>query len=164
MLNNTSNKARLTLRASFAICALVAGIPGSAYAAENTPQSAMSHDASAGGKMIRSESPEGRVKHLHDMLKITAAEETQWHGVAQVMLDNASAIDSAIKDRVRMSKGMTAIDDLKSYQAIVEAHAQGIKKLAIAFRPLYASMPEEQQKNADAVFGHRTEPSKLITK
>jgi protein CpxP len=159
MLNSTSNKARLTLLASFAICALVAGIPGSAYAAENTPQS-----ATASGKMIRSESPEGRVKNLHDMLKITAAEETQWHGVAQVMLDNASAIDSAIKDRVRMSKGMTAIDDLKSYQAIVEAHAQGIKKLAIAFRPLYASMPEEQQKNADAVFGHRTEPSRVIAK
>ena len=57
-----------------------------------------------------------------------------------------------------MTKGMTAIDDLQSYEAIVDAHAQGIKKLAIAFKPLYASMPEAQQKNADLVFSHRTEP------
>jgi hypothetical protein len=107
--------------------------------------------------------PETRIKHLHDLLKITSAQDAQWQDVAQVMLDNASAIDSAIKDRVRMTKGMTAIDDLKSYEAIVDAHAQGIKKLAIAFKPLYTSMPEAQQKNADAVFGHRTEPSKLKT-
>ena len=110
-----------------------------------------------------SSSPEARIKHLHDQLKITADQEAQWKDVAQVMLDNASAIDSAVKDRVRMATGMTAIDDLKSYGAIVDAHADGIKKLAVVFAPLYSAMPEGQQKNADAVFGHRTEPAKLRT-
>jgi hypothetical protein len=43
----------------------------------------------------------------------------------------------------------------------VEAHAEGIKKLVIAFKPLYEAMPEAQQKHADAVFAHRTEPSRL---
>lgn len=152
MTNRASNRIRLTLLASFAICAAVAT---GASAADSAPSSAMAHAMPAG--------PEARIKHLHDLLKITTAQDAQWHDVAQVMLDNASAVDSAIKDRVRMTKGMTAIDDLQSYEAIVDAHAQGIKKLAIAFKPLYAAMPEAQQKNADAVFGHRTEPSKLKT-
>jgi hypothetical protein len=113
------------------------------------------------GRMIRGESPEGRIKHLHDQLKITPDQETEWTHVAQVMLDNASAIDGAVKNRTGMANGMTAIDDLRSYQTIVEAHAEGIKKLAIAFKPLYEAMPEAQQKHADAVFAHRTEPSRL---
>ncbi len=113
--------------------------------------------------MPEGKTPEARVKHLHDELKIATDQEAQWKSVAQVMLANASAIASAVKDREHMSKGMTAIDDLKSYEAIVDAHAEGIRKLATAFAPLYASMPEGQQKNADAVFGHRTRPSKLRT-
>ena len=156
MTNRASKKIHLTLLASFAICVAVAGASTGASAADSAPSSAMAHAMPMAG-------PETRIKHLHDLLKITSAQDAQWHDVAQVMLDNASAVDSAIKDRVRMAKGMTAIDDLQSYEAIVDAHAQGIKKLAIAFKPLYESMPEAQQKNADAVFGHRTEPSKLKT-
>jgi protein CpxP len=156
MTNRASNKIRLTLLASFAICAAVAGTSTAASAADIAPSSKAAHS-------VRMSGPETRIKRLHDLLKITPAQDAQWHDVAQVMLDNASSIDSAVKDRVRMTKGMTAIDDLQSYEAIVDAHAQGIKNLAIAFKPLYASMPEAQQKNADAVFGHRTEPSNLKT-
>jgi hypothetical protein len=151
MTNRASSKIRLTLLASFAICAALSGATTGAFAADSAPSSAMA-------RALPMADPEPRIRHLHDLLKITTAQDAQWHDVAQVMLDNASAVDSAIKDRVRMTKGMTAIDDLQSYEAIVDAHAQGIKKLAIAFKPLYASMPEAQQKNADLVFSHRTEP------
>jgi periplasmic protein CpxP/Spy len=156
MTNRPDNKIRVTLLFSLAICAIVAGLSTSASAADPAPPAATAHPVP-----MRGETPEIRIKHLHDQLKITSAQELQWRDVAQVMLDNASAIDSAVKDRVRMTKGMTAIDDLRSYEAIVNAHAEGIKKLAMAFKPLYESMPEAQQKNADAVFGHRTEPSTL---
>jgi periplasmic protein CpxP/Spy len=156
MANITSSKIRFTLLASIAICAAEAGVSTGASAADSIPPTAMAHPTPMAG-------PDSRIKHLHDQLKITAAQDAQWRDVAQVMLDNASAVDSAIKDRVRMAKGMTAIDDLQSYETIVDAHAQGIRKLTIAFKPLYASMPEEQQRIADAVFGHRTEPSKVKT-
>jgi protein CpxP len=162
MTNSITTKTRLALAASISICAVITGLSAPASAADTAAPSAMAQpNASMNGKMMRNESPEDRIKHLHDLLKITADQEPEWNRVAQVMLDNASAIASAIKDRTGMAKGMTAIDDLRSYQAIVEAHAEGIKKLAIAFKPLYATMPEGQQKNADAVFAHRTEPSRL---
>jgi periplasmic protein CpxP/Spy len=146
----TPNKTRFAL--ALVLCATASTLP--ARAAETATSSAMAPAAAA-------ESPETRIKHLHDQLQITAGEESQWHTVAQVMLNNASAINDAVQDRVRMSKTMTAMNDLKSYEAIVDAHADGIKKLATAFAPLYAAMPEAQQKHADAVFGRRTEPSQL---
>ncbi len=159
MINATFNT-RLALVAPLALCAALAGGSIRAMAAETTP--AATHGEPASGKM-EGRTPEARIRHLHDDLGISSNQETQWNGVAQVMLANAAAIDSAVKARARMSKGMTAIDDLKSYEAIVDAHAEGIRKLAAAFAPLYASMPESQQKNADAVFGHRTQPSRLKT-
>jgi periplasmic protein CpxP/Spy len=151
----TSCKIHIAL--ALILCAGASTLP--ARAAETAAPSAMA-PASAPGM---AESPEARIKHLHDQLKITSDEESKWNTVAQVMLNNASSINDAVQDRVRMAKTMTAISDLKSYEAIVDAHADGIKKLATAFAPLYAAMPEAQQKHADAVFGRRTEPAQLKT-
>jgi hypothetical protein len=161
-MTNAILKTRLALIVPLSLCAVFAGGSIQARAAENT-QAAMTHSGMTSTKMAEARTPEARIKHLHDQLNITSDQEARWNDVARVMLANASAIDGAVKDRMRMSNGMTAINDLKSYERIVDAHADGIKKLAIAFAPLYASMPESQQKNADAVFGHRTQPSKLKT-
>jgi len=161
MTNLIAMKTRLVLTGSIGLCAAFTGLSAPAWAADTATPSAMSQpSAPVDGKMIRSESPEGRIRHLHDQLKITPDQESEWSQVAQVMLDNASAVQGAVKNRTGMANGMTAIDDLRSYEAIVEAHAEGIKKLAIAFKPLYDAMPEAQQKHADAVFAHRTEPSR----
>ncbi len=94
---------------------------------------------------------EARITRLHGELKITAAQELQWNAVAQAMRDDAKAMEQAIEQR-RQAKSMTAVDDLKSYQAIADAHAQGLQKLIPAFQALYDSMSDEQKKNADAVF------------
>jgi len=159
-MTNAILKHRSALLASLAFC-VFAGASTCAMAAETMPVATKQ----SGHKRANTEgtTPESRIRHLHDQLKITTDQESQWSDVAQVMLANASAIDSAVKDRVQMAKAMTAIDDLKSYEAIVDAHADGLKKFAVAFAPLYSSMPEDQQKNADAIFGHRTQPSRLKT-
>jgi periplasmic protein CpxP/Spy len=95
---------------------------------------------------------EARIKGLHDRLKITPAQETQWNAVAQAMRDSEQSVRQAIEQRQRAS-ALTAIDDLKAYQAISEAHAQGVQKLIPPFQALYAAMSDEQKKNADAYFG-----------
>ena len=96
---------------------------------------------------------ESRITSLHAQLKITDAQEPQWNAFAQVMRDNAKTIDALVQARVQNAKSMTAIDDLRAYQGIADAHAEGLKKLIPAFEALYASMSDEQKKNADAVFG-----------
>jgi periplasmic protein CpxP/Spy len=98
---------------------------------------------------------EHQIKDLHAKLKITEAEETQWAAVANTMRDNAKQIDSVIDKRESSHDGATAIDDLNAYGEVAQAHADGVKKLATAFAPLYASMSDDQKKLADDVFAHR---------
>jgi hypothetical protein len=96
---------------------------------------------------------ETRIQDLHRNLKITSAQETQWRDFAQVMRDNEKEIDAILKERAANISKMNAIDDLRSYQKLADAHTEGLKKLVPAFEALYNTMSDEQKKNADAVFG-----------
>jgi hypothetical protein len=99
------------------------------------------------------ETVEQRIAALHTQLKITAAEEGDWKAVAQTMRDNAAAIQKIAADKATQSKeGMTALEDLQTYQTFTQAHLDGIKSLTAAFTTLYNSMPDTQKKIADQVF------------
>jgi len=93
-----------------------------------------------------------RIKDMHAKFKITAAQEEQWAKVTQVMLDDAKTMDTLTQTRVDLAKDMTAVGDLKSYGEIVDAHANGIKKLIPVFAALYSSMSDAQKKAADTFF------------
>ena len=108
----------------------------------------------APAKPSRADRVEARVTKLHDQLKITATQEPQWNAVAQVMRDNENTMRAAIEQRRQNAATMTAVDDLRSYQAITEAHAQGLQKLVPAFQALYETMSDDQKKNADKIFSH----------
>ena len=93
-----------------------------------------------------------RIKDMHAKLKITSAQEEQWAKVAQAMLDDAKIMDTLTQTRVDHAKDMTAVDDLKSYGELADAHADGIKKLTPLFAALYSSMSDAQKKAADTFF------------
>ncbi|WP_175054647.1 Spy/CpxP family protein refolding chaperone [Paraburkholderia sediminicola] len=93
-----------------------------------------------------------RISGLHTRLQITAAQEELWQKVARVMRDNAGTMDSLRQARASNVNSMSAVDDLKSYGQIADAHADGIRKLTPAFQALYDSMSDVQKKNADLIF------------
>lgn len=95
-----------------------------------------------------------RIKDMHAKLNITPAQEEQWGKVAQVMTEDAKTMDKLTQARVEHAKDMTAIDDLKSYSEITDAHADGVKKLIPVFTALYDSMSDAQKKVADTLFRH----------
>lgn len=95
-----------------------------------------------------------RINEMHGKLKITAAQEEQWAKVAQTMTDNARSMDALTQSRKDKGKDMTAVDDLKSYGEIADAHAEGIRKLTPAFASLYDSMSPPQKAEADTLFRH----------
>jgi len=97
---------------------------------------------------------QARIKSLHDQLHITASQKPQWDAVAAVMQSNADAINDLVQKRAQDANMMSAVDDLRSYQQIAEAHVDGINKLVPPFEALYDTMTADQKKNADAVFGH----------
>jgi hypothetical protein len=124
-----------------------AALAGSGYAQTVTPVAAA--DAAKTAKLDHIEK---RISSLHGKLHITAAQETQWATVAQAMRDNAESMDALIKDRSANAEAMTAIDSLRSYQKLAEAHEDGLKKFIPAFQSLYDKMSKDQQKTADAAF------------
>ena len=95
---------------------------------------------------------EMRIKDMHAKLKITQAQEDQWHKVTEVMRASAKAMDTLTQARFEHAKTMTAVDDLKSYGEITDAHADAIKKFTPVFATLYTGMSDAQKKDADEMF------------
>ena len=137
--DNQFSYGSLRLVAAAALMASLAFAPGVALAAD---------------KDSHADNAELRITAMHAKLKITPAEEGQWTAVAQAMRDNAKAMDTLTQARVSHAKDMTAVDDLKSYGEITDAHAEGIRKLTPVFTALYTSMSDEQKKEADTLFRH----------
>jgi len=132
-----SNHLGVRLLAAFVLIFTLAFAPGVSLAAE---------------KGDHKDRTELRIQDMHAKLNITAAQEEQWSKVAQTMRDDASAIDVLVQARMAHSKDMTALDDLKSYGEIADAHAEGIKKLTPVFAVLYDSMSDPQKLAADNLF------------
>jgi hypothetical protein len=129
---------------------------------------AQSPDPATSSAMMKSDAKreaavEKHIKALHASLKITAAEESQWANVAQTMRSSAKELDSAIDKRKASRNSATAVDNLKAYGDIAQAHVDSVKKLAAAFGPLYSSMSDDQKKLADEVFAQRGHAEKKVT-
>ena len=95
---------------------------------------------------------EARIKELHNKLRITAAQQTQWDSLVRVMRDNAKAMTDLQKQRSQDAKAMTAVDAVKSYEAVIAAHEAGMAKFVPAFQALYDSMSNAQKETADSMF------------
>ncbi len=95
---------------------------------------------------------EAHIRSLHARLHITAAQEPQWEQVAATMRENAETIDRMVRERNAKLRTMTAVENLKTYADIADAHGDGLKKLVPAFDNLYQVMSPAQKKDADAVF------------
>lgn len=119
--------------------------------AQATTPAAPSGSAPAKTRPSPADRVDARIKSLHDRLKITSAQEPQWNAVAQVMRENAQSMDQVIQQR-HQTQDMTAVDDLKAYQAIAQAHLQNVQKLLPAFQALYDTLSPEQKKAADDAF------------
>ena len=109
--------------------------------------------AAAAATETKGETVEQRITNLHGALKITSEQGTQWNAVAQAMRENAANMDKLIAvNRTTAPQGMSAVEDLKSYQKFAQAHLDGLKNLIGSFEKLYAVMPDAQKKVADGVF------------
>ena len=98
-----------------------------------------------------------------------AAEEQQWAQYAQVVRDNAARMEPLFAARRKDVANMTAVDNMRSYADLAQAHADNMAKLATAFQSLYDSFPDQQKKLADSVFrqaygGHRPGSTKAGVK
>ncbi|MBB3256646.1 hypothetical protein F4827_001479 [Paraburkholderia bannensis] len=139
--------ATLTMSAAFAQGAVAQ------TAASSTPIAAAASSADVRAAQHQ-ERVEERIAYLHSALKITADQEPQWKTFADVMRSNGQTMADLYKQRVEGEAQRNALDDMKQYAQITQAHADDMQKLVTAFEPLYTSFSPEQKKLADTTFRH----------
>ena len=123
--------------------------PAPASPAASNPAPAKPH---AGKMESRADRIEKHIADMHAQLHITPAQQGEWDQFAGVMRENAAAMHDTMEKRRTGFGTMNAADNMESYAQIAEQHAQNMQKLATSFKALYASMSDEQKKNADVVF------------
>jgi hypothetical protein len=157
MMKHLSGRTRGILAAGIVLGSTALVAPLSLAAAELSGLVAQA-DQAATGKAAKGENieqhVEAEIKRLHDELHITSAQEQQWQAVAAVMRNNAQEMGDLVRQRAQNASDMSAVDDLRSYQQIAEAHAQELSKLVPPFEQLYGMLSDEQKKDADSAFGH----------
>ena len=127
----------------FMVAALALGVSASgAWAAADAP---------AG----RQEKVEARISDMYATLHITKAQDAEWNAFAQVMLDNAQAMDGAVKQYGGDRSKLSAPEIIGDYEQIAAQHAQNVARLAAAVSMLYADLSPEQKTLADAMFRER---------
>jgi periplasmic protein CpxP/Spy len=133
-----------------AIVAATLSLPVAAWAASDTTPAATTGGAAVAGS--HQEKVEQRIADMHATLHITEAQEPQWDSFAQVMLDNAQAMETVLGKNAGTAPTRTATEIMQSYAEIAAQHAQNVQKLSTAFDTVYAGLTADQQKAADEMF------------
>ena len=128
------------------------------------PKAKMVLASASSEKSVRVEAPgpaavEEHIKELRTKLKITQAEEPQWNNLCQVMRDNAQAMLDLQKQRAADAQSMNAVDVIKSYEQVIDAHEDGMKKFVPAFEAFYNTLSDSQKQTADAMFRSKARAS-----
>ena len=92
---------------------------------------------------------ERRIADMRTKLKITPDETKAYDDFAQVMRDNAARMDGLMKDQAPKLASMSAVDQMKSYEAVTQAQADDMQRLVPAFSRLYDMLTPAQKKIAD---------------
>jgi periplasmic protein CpxP/Spy len=143
--------------ASAAIAALLT-LPVAAFAQSAAPTTAPSTATTApepeptAPAQSAAQRVETHITQLRAQLRITPAEQPQWNQFAQVMRENARAMDQAFMRRAQQYPTMNAVQNMQSYEQISATHAADMQRLVPAFEALYNAMPAPQKRVADQVF------------
>jgi hypothetical protein len=157
MINFTHRTVRAAGAAATLLGAVVLASP--VFAASGDAQSPAQQAMAAPADSSAMAPVEARIKDLHKQLHITEAQKPQWDSLAQVMRTNAQAMVDLQKQRAADSKSESAVEVIKSYEAVIDAHEDGMKKFVPPFEALYNSMSDAQKKTADSLFRNREKAS-----
>jgi periplasmic protein CpxP/Spy len=149
-----------TLSIGVALVALALAYPA-AVRAQTTTGTASQTVAPAAGAPAPQAAPsrqdmvEQRIADIHATLHVTPAQEAKFERFAQVMRDNAQAMDANVGRRASKAATETAVENLQNYAQFAEEHAQDVRKLSAAFKTFYAGLAPAQKMAADEMFRAR---------
>ena len=128
------------------------GAPTAAAQAQTAPQQ---QDQPREHHRSASRHIDGRIAFLKAELKITDAQAPQFERVAQAMRQNAQAMDQAMQQlRGNRDQPKSAVERLEARTQFAALRAQSSQRFLDAFKPLYASLSDDQKKAADELLAH----------
>ena len=149
---------KLFRKAAVPVALSLALLAGTAMAQSTAPAASSSTAAPASTKshaQRRMDEVEQQIGDLHDELKITDAQSSQWDAYAQVMRDNAQRTGQALHQRHQQMESMSADDSMKSYAQLAQLNADNMQKLSTSFSALYTVLTPDQKQTADELFKNR---------
>jgi len=164
-----THRSLLQLAATLAIAALPAMAQTAATA---PPQTARSSRATATQGAPGAEAPgntttaqvraatDAHLATMRGRLKITPAQVPQWDVFATVSRENAEEMHERFERRRVGLARFDAAQNMTDFAQIAELHARQLIRLAAAFQALYATMPADQQREADAYFRELRNPER----
>ena len=135
-----------------AILALALAAPVMAWAGGETAPAKTATGAATATPDTRRETVEQRIADMYAALKITPEQSAPWDAFAQVMLDNAQAMDSALTKADGSAAPRTAEQMMQSYAGLAQIHAANVQRLSTAFATLYGTLSPVQKLAADDMF------------
>jgi protein CpxP len=118
------------------------GLPGVATAPAHAQETAAPSAAAETPPAPVPDPVAGRIKYLHDRLRITPEQEPLWAEVAQAIRDNVRDVTPLLKERFRATTSGSALDVLHSYEMLGEVQLDRLKKFIAAFEPFYAGLSD----------------------
>jgi periplasmic protein CpxP/Spy len=130
-----------------------------AQTAASAPAAASGAPAATAAKIAKHDEKadkrlEDHIKELHSQLQITPQQEDLFGKLADTMRSDSQHMRDLYDQRMASGDKLSAVDNLKSYGDLAQAHADSVKNLEAAFEPLYSAMSDSQKKVADTVFRH----------
>lgn len=99
---------------------------------------------------------EAQLAEIRTRLGITAAQQPHFENFANVLKQNAQAMEAMIQKAMPQARP-NAVEGLRIAASFAQTEADNLKRLVPALEALYASLSEQQKRTADEMFG--TAPS-----
>jgi len=106
----------------------------------------------------RSQIVEADLLELRNQLAITPAQQPQWEAFGKMTLDNATQLHERFRERSLNFSRVNAADNMAEYATISEMHAVQLRRLAVSFQTLYATLSPDQKVRADNALRDRRTP------
>lgn len=142
--------------AALMLAAAVAGSAGLALAPTPSAAQADARQFQRFGDFSPGRHVEGRIAYLKAELRVTDAQAPLWNRLADVMRQNAKAMDDAFSAvRRDPNAAPSALASLEARARLTEVRAQATQHFVAAFRPLYDAMSDDQKKSADELLSRQ---------
>lgn len=98
----------------------------------------------------------GRLAFMRTELKITDAQAADWDRFAETLRDRAQRLDAMVEQKRKdQATPPNLLDRMEERVTIADQRAASIREELAAFRPLYASMSDEQKRAANQLLEER---------